>query len=608
MRVRFCIAASLLFVVATGTTGTEAHAGIAWGDATLKGDDVRVELDDKGWALVTHAIAIHVAAKRFRGFVLEGVDDHPSAPTDQATLAGMDGPGWPASLVDDKGEPIDAFIEPSKEARKLRVRLGSDGVPRGDYVLTVRYRADLTKTVVREGSLLRLTWGAPSFPEGYDTGHLTFVLPTATIEPKIALADLGGAEPRSIDGSAILEVRRTTFGDELTLTRPHVPHHDDARWVLTIDPKALPSVATKVPVREPSSPMIAPSGRRLDGMLPLLGGAGLLALLTVGLLRLRDRHVLQGDAERFRPILPLGDGARVVVTVGLELAATVALVSSHPYVGAALVAVAMATSLLRPVPTTLAKRGPGRWLVVPREHATSAESALDVAVPSILDPGGRAGLVLVFALVSALAIAVVMLVRLDVEIALGLVLLSTPLFALFATGRVAQLPRDRVRAVASLLHPIERALESHVENSRRKWLARTVRGAATAKIDEVRLRVEPTTLAKERGLLVLELGGAQESTALSYALVPELLVRLRQDSPAAQRFAAAALRECHATFATSLGRNTLELVIAVRPFHASPTAVASWCEWAMRPAEAAPDVAPSRRLRERVVLAADAAE
>ena len=160
---------------------TAARAGIAWGDASLKTDDVRVEVDAAGRATVSHAISIHVASKKFRAFVVEGVDADPMPPLDDATTAGLDGPGWPVEATNAKGEPIEAFVEPTKEPRRLHVRLGSDGVPRGDYALKLRYRVDLGKdgAFSRDGTMLRLSWGAPSWPEGYDSGHLVFAIPSA---------------------------------------------------------------------------------------------------------------------------------------------------------------------------------------------------------------------------------------------------------------------------------------------------------------------------------------------------------------------------------------------------------------------------------------------
>jgi len=297
-----------------------AHAGIAWGDATLKADDIRVEIDAEGHALVTHRIGIHVAAKRFRAFVVDGVDDHVVPPLDEATAAGLDGPGWPVSIVDGQASPndapIEAFVQPAKEPHRLRVHLGRDGIPRGDYVVELKYRVDLAAQgrFVREGTRVRFTWEAPSWPEGYDSGHLAFVMPAAPSEPQIAIADVGGGPPRSVDGVAIVDLARTSTTDSITLTRPHVPHHDDTRWVLTFDPKATPLLSAKLPEDVHARTDARPDAPRGARFWAIAAGAALV-VLAAALLAMRRRDTDAARAHearglRVRPLFPTSGPVR----------------------------------------------------------------------------------------------------------------------------------------------------------------------------------------------------------------------------------------------------------------------------------------------------------
>ena len=579
--------AAIAFAATTAATmlaPAPAQAGIAWGDASLHGDDVRVEIDATAHARVTHVIGIHVAGKRFKAFVVDAIDEHAEPPTDAATQAGLDGPGWPVALIDAHGEPFEAFVEPAKEPNRLRVHLGRDGVPRGDYTITLQYRVDLAPTIRREGSMAHLTWRAPSWPEGFDSGHLTFVTPSAPTEPRVALVDDGSGEPRSIEGAALLEVHRTAALDELALIRPHVAHHDDARWVLSFDVKAIAQAPFTAPPAQLASP---PTGR---GGAPLrrLGWASLalvIGALSAAALRRRDldaRRWAGARGERLRGLLPLGDATRAVTFGACAAGSILASVCGRPMLGAAGVVLALVVGALRAPAPRSAARPAGRWLAIPL--GSLPPSPVPVRAP--FDLGARSGRI-AFALGSlAIAACCALLARRDLAWAFTGGMHAVVLLWPFATGGASALPPDLVGGALRRLAPLHQTF-GRAFGSRARVVAHVPRGGAP--IDEVRLRVAPTAAAAAAGLIDVEVGCALVAGFGATASVPELLMRARTGSPAAEALSRRIAAARHsATFALTRGRDEDERVLAVRPAFASPAALRRWVEWAMSLAERAP--------------------
>ena len=587
------------FVTVLLLAPTRAHAGIAWGDATLKADDVRVDIDARGQALVTHRIGIHVAAKRFRAFVVDGVDDSVGPPLDEATTAGLDGPGWPVSIVDAQASPndapIEAFVQPTKEARRLRVHLGRDGVPRGDYVIELKYRVDLAGQgrFVRDGTRVRLTWESPSWPEGYDSGHVVFVLPAAPSEPQIALADVGGGPPRDVDGVAIVDLARTTTSDAITLTRPHVPHHDDARWVLTFDPKATPELAAKLPVELPTiatAPADPPRGPRYWAI-GLAAAAGAFAMSCCSMRR-RD-----ADAERVcrargldrRPLIGLPSSLRAPLFGG-AIAVGLGLSLARLFVPSAVVLVsAMLLGVLRAPETNAVGRAAGRWLAIPR-HAIPQRPRASAAPFDASTWWGRATLA-VIAIVAGGACA--LLARHHLDLAAVAAMHVVALTSLFATGRATQLPPELAFDAWPKLSSIADALRKK-QGARLKVIGHVPRrgedasvGPSSGRVDEVRLRIEPTALSGEAGLVSIEIGCAIVCGLGASALVPELLVRVRPGGPAAHALEARIARaRASSTFSVSLGRTSDEKAIAIRPVLTGAGSLRRWVEWVLAAVEA----------------------
>ena len=532
-----------------------AHAGTAWGDAALSRDDVRVELDEGGRATITHSIGVHVSGKKFRAFMIDGIDDAITPPSDEATLAGRDGPGWPAVASDSKGQPIDAFIEPAKEPRKLRIRLGSDGVGRGDYTVQVRYHVDLAKlgAFARDGALTKLTWSLPRWPEGYDGAKIVFVVPAAKEEPRVSIADAGGEGEHSLDGYALSALHRTGARDELEITRPHVPAFDDTRFILRVDPKSLPGVAASAAAiaAQGDNQAVLATKPRARAIIP--GACAAIGLLLAAILRRRDRTAESLGA--YRALLPLPPLVRAVSYGALAGAGIFATWTMYPLLGSIASAVAIACATLR-APRPELPSGSARWLAMP----ASALPQPRTRIVSSLDPGGIRGRVIA-AVVGVAVVAGMIVLRKDPRAVIALAMNAALLLPLFLTGRGQQLPPDRVADAWTKLAPIMAALEGLDAR------ARSIVRMAGKTIDEVRVRIDPN---QKGALRSIEVGCGVVHGPGGATLVPELLIRVDASSDLAERLSSVDVDD---EVAIALGRSDGERVICLRPAVTSPAAM-----------------------------------
>ncbi|MGZ3416528.1 MAG: hypothetical protein ACXVEE_01620 [Polyangiales bacterium] len=547
MRLALSALGSVILVV-SALSPREAHAGAAWGDVSLKSDDVRVEVDASGHADVTHTVGLHVAAKKFRAFVIEGVDATIEPPADEATLAGRDGPGWPITATDAKGQAVEAFVEPAGAPGRLRVRFGPEGVGRGDFTVRIRYRVDLVKhgTFVREGAMAKLAWATPRWPEGYDGAHFVFSVPAAPTEPRVSIADSEGDGEHPPEGVAVVAIHRSPTRDEVEITRPHVPQGESTRFVLRIDPKAFPGIGTMaapVETRENGLARATPRGRGV------LAGAAAFAAFALGLvLRRRDTSA---EREGFRPLLPVSGPPRAALYAALSGVGVAATFGGHALLGAGAVLGAIACATLRAPPPDGSTRAPGRWLAIPEEGIP----ALRKRARGLFERPWVAAIVF-----AAIAIAAFFMGRRDIRAAVAILVVATPLIPLFATGRGSQLPPDLVSGAWSRLSAIAAALRAKRHTP--KIIART---AAT--IDELRLRIDGT----RHGVRSIEIGCAMVHASGGTALVPEVLVRFADGTAAAR--AATAHAESERDGVLLLGRVEGERVLALRPADVAPAAI-----------------------------------
>ena len=132
----------------------------------------------------------------------------------------------------------------------------------------------------------------------------------------MSIADVGGDGEHPLDGFALPALHRGPTRDELEITRPHVPAFDDARFILRVDPKALPGVAASAAAiaAHGDNQAVLANKPRARAIVPAVSAT--IGLLLAALLRRRDRNAEnEGD---YRPLVRLPDGCKLSL-VGLAV-------------------------------------------------------------------------------------------------------------------------------------------------------------------------------------------------------------------------------------------------------------------------------------------------
>lgn len=504
-------AAVPLLICALGLVSPVAHAaaGGGWQEAHETSDDIRIEVGKDGMANVQHHLRYRIVAGHFKELDLTGVDPHAELAPD-------------AVLTPEKGgKETPARVEMSaKTPGTVRILIDEGkGLTRGAYVVDVKYRLDFAglKLLTRDGAMWKLAWTAPPAPEGHDGARVTFDVPAAPTEPRLA----GEAT------TTLATLRRGAERDELELVRPHVSRGDAVVWQARVDPKAFPMVSSPElrppPPVETAPPSVLASN--LARVLVAVGFAALAGALAVLLGRKRSavRAMAKGAGMQARPLLALPWGLGPFVYGIVTAAALASLLWWQPLAGACLVILAMGIAAHRSPAPIVKPRRPGEWQPVPMLGSAKAPST------GMLDLGGWSGLV-VFALGFVVIAAASWFLRVKIpQIALALPLASTALIPLFLTGTRAQMPPAPVDLAAQMLRPARDALASSLDLTHVEL--KTIGRVTSASVDEVRLAGAP----KDRtpGLRAIEL--ALATAPGGWSASPEVLVRFDAASPAARR-------------------------------------------------------------------------
>lgn len=527
--------------------------------------DVRVHLDADGTATFEHALAIRVSGGALHSLDLKA--------NDRSVL-----PSGEPKVESEDGRLVGVNLAVSDDGAIHLVALEEKGWKHGAYSVRFAMKGDLVKAgaIKREGALYHLSWASPMLGEGVDGMRVVFDLPAAPTEPRpVGMGDLSasGAGPDGTSPSNALApssdstlstllstVRRSASRDELEVVRPHVGRGEAAMWEARIDPRALPAIRSPELAPRPlvTSDRPAPNSPFFPAMV-----ASVAALFALGLSLLKERSVSPRSLSA--PLLPLPRALRVVTTTLASGAGAYALVDGRALLGAVAIAIACAALARRFRADSRAEgRGPGQWLALrPREAFAPAE-------PGILGFSswrGRIAFVLLSALVPA-AVWAASSVDGRVPGTLGLFAALVP--AAFAAGGRTRLDRAKktlgrayVRLVRSLRSVTAAATGPAMSGTGRgarvvPWvrLAASPSGTDMA-IDEIRLRILPPHPIP--GLVALEMGTAGESL--------EILVRVRDDSPAAMRLTTCAQLPLvsEATQRTLPGRTADERVLVLEP-------------------------------------------
>ncbi len=542
------------------------HADAAgWQEMHETSDDVKIELQPDGQAEVQHHLRYRIVAGHFKSFDLVGVD--PRAIVVAETVFTPEKIGGPGS------SEIPARVEAvAKTPGTLRVMIDEGkGLGRGSYVVDVKYKLDLvaTKMLTRDGAMWKLAWTAPPAPEGHDGARVTFDVPSAPTEPRLA-----GASESS---TTLATLRRSTKRDELELVRAHVPRGEAVTWTARVDPKAFPRVVSPE-LRPPPALEVGPPSFLSSNLSRILAVAGLALLAGLFAALLRDKQKAFHAAARAReataaPLVPLGR-AEPMRPFAYGVSAALALATLlwwNPMVGALLVAFAMALASHRGTTPVAGPRKRGAWRPLPSVRALlpSRTSPLPTDAFDLATLRGRVA----FATIAGLVGAAVWILRARVpQIAIALPLASAALIPIFVTGTRAQLRPSATDLAARILRPTRDELATMVDLSHVELttIGRVVdappTGGGSLPVDEVRLSCVPRD--RTPGLRAIDL--ALAPCRSGHDALPEVFVRFDQGSAAASRLARLA-----GTAAVVTGRTPDERVVRLSPEDPTPTAAAA---------------------------------
>ncbi len=475
---------------------------LAWQEAHVVADDVRIRVEAEGRARFEHATQVNVTRGPYRGFDLAPIDAT-SIVEPQVACRGDNG--------------IDFAATATLEASAIHVRLDEPkAIRRGKLTCTTRYGVDAAsrELLVVEGGIARFVWTAPRSPEGFDTAKVTISLPAAPTEPAAVNAETG-----ELDRAVVTSLGRLQERDELQMTRPHIARGGTARWAVRFDARAV-TVAPK-PV---APPVVA--GPPVKERRALWWVAALLAAAFGGLVMLKDRVVRSLGEGHPVPMVRAPLALRASLSALLVMLAACAAVSDWVVLAVGLLATTVPallyrTPMVRPLP-----RAPGHWFIL------KAADAFAPLTPrrTLFDVRGIRGALLLLAMVlnaTALAVASVQ-IELPSMFLLGV---GVPLVSLFAfvSGGVRQSSPSLAQQRA-FLAPVSRKLSSHdlrVVPWGRMPLA--VDGQEH-ELDELRLLLLPQPLVP--GLRGLELAVAFTVTLAATRPYLELLVRTVEGSKA----------------------------------------------------------------------------
>lgn len=560
----------------------------AWIENHVLSDDVRIEVEASGKALVEHRVTLKTTgSERLRKLTIRSVDRDAIPASNSYVVPARDAlsnsldSATPLSLrlvlpkpkrrhrsAGSRSDPsVDEGDPPPAE---LEVSVDSDrGLRRGTYVFVVRYRTDLRARglLQRDGAMVEVRWTGPEWEDGFDNARVLFVVPAAPTAPR-STDDASAEDPAEEDAVLaprfLSEVRRGSDADEVELLRSYAPKGERIVWAVRVDQRALdplPQAAPVAPARAYPPRVQLTQDPVERGW--LIGCAAALFLIFTLLVLVRARQVARFARQVgavVRPWIPLPVTIRAVLA-GITLVAGVAMQllfdRALPGAGLVLCATALAAHGAARVDPRASMRGPGRWLSISEGEALGKPVA---PIRASLDAGtgvGRLLLLLLFGGVGAGAWAVWTqwdAPLLGVQVALD----SVVLLAIFGTGRLAGLPADL--AVEPI--PFYRKLAARIRRMKAgrqlKIVPRLRIPAGQVDPDELRLLIVPSR--PRPGFAGIEVGVTYALGFGARVAMPEVLLRVAEKSPAEQAIASLAVHG-----RTSRGRKPGQRVVAFAP-------------------------------------------
>jgi hypothetical protein len=530
--VRLLIAMAIAILASLGTGS--ADASLLGREGREEGAQSRIHVDPNGMASVDFQLRYRVGRGPLHGLEILGVDD--AADVDPRVVVSAE-----------DGREILARADRTAHRGLRLVIEDSRGLAHGVFTFDIRWQADLIRTgaLSRGDSGWTLTWSSPRPLDGFDSARTVFEFPSAPDAPRaISAGELERgreAPPSSITTGALDDapgavIRRSGAYDEVEIVIPHVSPGQTLVSTLRLDERALPMVAAPPPLSNPRA-----ASQRPNPIQNAIFGA-LLAVVALSLslsMAKANRTLSQGCALRGVPppggLVPIPHMVRIVFG-GLSFAAGVGLQLREEYTaGAAFVALATVLAAVRPPVASAPARGPGRWLPLGPERASSNDDCRITAWPNLRTRAGRA----IAGIFGILVVAGVIAARwLDAPDPWIVALDAAPFVPLMVLGRgICAKPaydRNAVRWIAAAFRRLERARDLHTV------LWGRVAGAR-ASADELRVLAIPR--APIPGLVGIELGLAWSATPVGWSCAPEVLVRVRAESPASEALARALPRQ-----------------------------------------------------------------
>lgn len=496
-----------------------APAARAWVDATIQSDVITLDVVRDGTATVTHELLLRVRGGPLRTLTLQGVDgDAEPGPGATVGPALGHGEGHAASgLLVNRGDDGSLRLEPENER----------GMRHGSYLLRFSYR---TRTIQRDMQLLDgnnalLRWVGPRFDSGMDLAKVVFRVPSATMAPRPADAELGrfGTVDGQDTSTFIGQVRRGSEKDELELVRLHVARGEPVVWTALASAEAFD--VFRPALRALPAAQVAVQGRPRQGRTLFLAAPVVAFVYAVAVLVKwsgfrRAAHMLRVTP---RSLVPLPAVPRAVLAGAALSASLLAGAYLRQMLAAAILATLAMLLAAQTTPKPLFRlRPPGRWLPLSPEDAFKPLSRCPFG--RWFDAGCWRGLTLFLVLLGGVLVTALLCSRSHLPGAVTLALASSALVPLFFTGRSSELPADAARP--------QRVLGWLLRRLRRDEALRAVPWArlpddATAP-DELRLLILPRR--PREGLIAIEVAAEYRTGPGGSVELPCVVVRAMEGS------------------------------------------------------------------------------
>lgn len=492
----------------------------AWVETRVKAHTAHVDVDAKGGADVSHEILLGVRGGPLRSFEIQGIDaDAVLAEGAIAVPVVRFGTPTPIPLVLQKQDDGTLSIEIQRER----------GLFTGSYELRFAYRTDLLTRdrIRRRGPSAEVEWVGPRFSDGIDVAKVVFRVPSGSSAPTLDTSTDG--EGASVGSAYLSSTRHVGDKEELEIVRPHVARGEPAVWRLLADPKIFSAFR-----HTPAAPDAQKGAARtvsLESPGEQFGWAlaALLVALAYGSAIAAKWSLFARDVRRFglapRSLLRLPAPVRAALGgTALASAAVLGALGDHPTVASVLLLAALALAAILPPRMIPAPRGPGRWLALTDDEAFRRRRTSLSA--RFLDIGDVRGFFVFLLLLSGFVVGAALVSSRSSYSALAVLLGSLSLVPIFATGRRANLPVDRVHGAQPFLARLARSLRARSGIRAVPW-ARIPEGLQDP--DELRLLLRVPQLLE--GVLAIEIGVEQQASLGGFVAQPFVLVRVREDSP-----------------------------------------------------------------------------